>query len=408
MVRSLFIVFMALAFPACNSRSETETAEGAKQEHHEEEGTVEFTKVQYEATNVTLGGVEKRQLSGTLKVNGLLDVPPQNQVSISVPFGGVLKNTELLQGMWVNKGQVIARMEHPEYIQMQQDYLEAASELTFMEKEYKRQEELNKENVSAAKTFEKVTSEYNSLQSRVEGLKQKLSMLNINANNLSTGRIYSSIPLVSPISGYVTEVNANIGKFVPANEVIFEIVDTRHLHVELMVFEKDVPKLKEGQNVRYTLANESKEHEAEVHLIGREISSERTVRVHCHMKSEDKNLLPGMYLKASIETGAAETNALPEGAIVNSEGKNFIFIQVAAEEEHPEEGNDKADKKVKAEEEHGFKFKAVEVATGGSDGGYTEVILPEGFDVNAKNIVVKGAYDLLSKMNNSEEAGHAH
>lgn len=418
LVKFMVVIFMAIAFAACSSKSESETAEGGEEEHHEEEeGTVEFTEVQYKATGLTLGGIEKRQLSGTLKVNGLLDVPPQNQVSISVPYGGILKNTELLQGMWVKKGQVIARMEHPDYIQMQQDYLEAASELVFMEKEYKRQEELNKENVSAAKTFEKVTSEYNSLKSRVEALKQKLSLLNINAANLSTGEIYNSIPLVSPIDGYVTEVNANIGKFVSANEVIFEIVDTRHLHVELMVFEKDVPKLKEGQNVRYTLANEAKERHAEVHLIGREISPERTVRVHCHLKNEDKDLLPGMYLRASIETGAAETNALPSEAIVNSEGKDFIFIQVPAEEEHHEEkheeGHKETDKEEEAdgehgEEEHGFKFKAVEVTIGASDGGYTEVTLPEGFDIKAKNIVVKGAYDLLSKMNNSEEEGEGH
>lgn len=409
---------MVLLFAACDSKSGSEATEGSEEEHHEEEeGTVEFTEVQYKATGVTLGGIEKRQLSGTLKVNGLLDVPPQNQVSISVPYGGILKNTELLQGMWVKKGQVIARMEHPDYIQMQQDYLEASSELVFMQKEYKRQEELNRENVSAAKTFERVTSEYNSLKSRVEALRQKLSLLNINANNLSTGTIYNSIPLVSPIDGYVTEVNANIGKFVSANEVIFEIVDTRHLHVELMVFEKDVPKLKEGQNVRYTLANESKERQAEVHLIGREISPERTVRVHCHLKNEDKDLLPGMYLRASIETGAADTYALPNDAIVNSEGKNYIFIQVPAEEEHHEEKHEEGQKDTDeqkeadgehGEEEHGFRFKAIEITTGASDGGYTEVTLPEGFDINAKNIVVKGAYDLLSKMNNSEEEGHGH
>ncbi len=409
-----FLVILSIAFSimGCSGRSGNSEKEPAAEEHdEEEEGTVEFTQVQYMATDIKLSGTEKRQLSGTLKVNGLLDVPPQNQVSISVPFGGILKNTELLQGMWVNKGQVIARMEHPDYIQMQQDYLDAASQLTFMEKEYKRQEELNRENVSAAKTFERTTADFNSLKSKVESLKKKLSLLNINADNLSSTGILGSIPVVSPISGYVTEVNANIGKFVQSNEVIFEIVDTRHLHVELMVFEKDVPKLKEGQKVRYTLANEPTEREAEVHLIGREISSERTIRVHCHLLKEDKNLLPGMYLKASIETGASETEALPDDAIVNSVGKNYIFIQVPSKEDSSEGKNEEANKEKEAdgeqgEEVHGSKFKMIEVTTGVSDNGYTEVILPEGFEKVSKNIVVKGAYDILSKMNNSEEEGH--
>lgn len=418
-IKTIFLklfVALSIAFSlmACSVSSDKET--GKEEEHHEEEeGTVEFTEVQYKATGIQLGGIEKRQLSGTFKVNGLLDVPPQNQVSISVPFGGILKSTDLLQGTWVKKGQVIARMEHPDYIQMQQEYLDAANQLIFMEKEYKRQEELSRENVSATKTFEKTTSEFNSLKSRVEALKQKLSMININANNLTTESMLRSIALVSPISGYVTDVNANIGKFVQANEVIFEIVDTRHLHVELMVFEKDLSKLKIGQRVRYTLANETKEREAEVHLIGREISPERTVRVHCHLLKEDKDLLPGSYLNAIVESGTSETTALPDEAIVNSEGKDYIFIQVPAEEEYheekPVEGQKQADKEKEAEaahgqEAHGFKFKAIEITTGVSDGGYTAVILPEGFDMDSKNIVLKGAYDLLSKMNNSEEDGH--
>jgi cobalt-zinc-cadmium efflux system membrane fusion protein len=384
---------------ACNDKPAMETE--AVQPAHHEDGTVAFTDAQYKTTGITLAGIEQRQMSGTLKVNGLLDVPPQNQVSISVPFGGILKNTELLQGMWVNKGQVIARMEHPDYIQMQQDYLDAASQLVFAEKEYRRQEELNRENVSAVKTYEKTTAEYNSLKYRVEGLKQKLSLLNLDAQKISNTGIVNSIPLVSPIGGYVTEVNANIGKFVQPNEVIFEIVDTRHLHVELMVFEKDVPVIKEGQKVRYTLANGSIEREADVHLIGREISAERTIRVHCHMKSEDKNLLPGMYLKAIIETGTVATSVLPSDAIVDSEGKSYIFIQLPAEEAHGEV------EKENTGHEHTIAFRAVPVTTGASDNGYTEITLPQAFDAASKNIVVKGAYDLLSKMNNSEE-GHAH
>jgi cobalt-zinc-cadmium efflux system membrane fusion protein len=386
-----FLLFALAALISCTGSSSKE--EPAEPEHLEEEGIVEFTEAQFKTAGIVLSGIEQKQLRGVLKVNGLLDVPPQNLVSISVPYGGILKSTDLLQGMWVSKGQVIARMEHPDYIQLQQDYLEAASQLTYMQKEFERQEALSKENVSAAKTLEKTTAEYRGLQSRVEGLRQKLALLNIDAGGLSTSTILSSIRIIAPISGYITEVNANIGKFVQANDVIFEIVDTRHLHAELMVFEKDIPKLKEGQTVRYLLANETKEREAEVHLIGREISAERTIRVHCHLKEEDKNLLPGMYLKAVIETGAAETSALPDEAIVTSGGKKYIFVQT--------EGIAKTDTT------HAYHFKMVEVQTGISENEYTEVNVPEDFNRSTKNIVVKGAYDLLSKMNNSEEE-HGH
>jgi cobalt-zinc-cadmium efflux system membrane fusion protein len=400
-----FLFILAAVAGSLTGCRDKAPAEEPAHEHEEAEGTVELSTLQYKSVGVVLGGIESRQLSGQLHVNGVLDVPPQNQVSISIPYGGILKYTDLLQGMWVNKGQVIARMEHPDYIQMQQEYLDAASQLSYLEKEYKRQEELSRENVSAAKTFEKTTADYHSLRVRVEALRQKLTLLNIRAANLTTETLQSSIPVISPISGYVTEVNANIGKFVQPNEVIFEIVDTRHLHVELMVFEKDVPKLRENQKVRFILANESTSREAEVHLIGREISAERTVRVHCHLLKEDKDLLPGMYVKATIETTGGQTDALPAEAVVSAAGKHYIFLQTVEEEGA---STNPAEEHADKEEHEQIHFLAVEVGTGVSDDGFTEILLPEDFDRNTRNIVLKGAYDLLSKMNNSEEEGHHH
>lgn len=396
---SILIAGIILASCSGNTNEQTETAVQAT-----EAGTVEVSEVQYNTTGIVLGSIQERQLTGLLKVNGQLDVPPQNQVSISVPYGGILKDTDLLQGMWIKKGQVLGRMEHPDYIDMQQAYLNAIAQLEFMEKEYKRQQELNRESVSAGKTFEKTTAEYKALITTVEGLKQKLSLLNIQADKLVASGIMRSIPLISPISGYVTQVNANIGKFVQSNEVIFEIVDTHHLHAELMVFEKDVPKLKEDQKVKFVLANENKEREAEVHLIGREISSERTVRVHCHLLNEDRELLPGMFLKATIETSGNQTTTLPSEAIVSNNGKNYFFVRVDAESNRqPSE-----EKENTQAQPTSFTFKAIEVNTGVSDNGFTEIFIPEGFDKNSKNIVLKGAYDLLSKMINTEEGEHDH
>lgn len=398
LLKLVFIAFLALS---CNNKQQDNDAEETEI-HEEEEGVVALTEVQYNAAGIKLGSIEQRQLSGTLKVNGLLDVPPQNQVSISVPLGGMLKSTDLLQGMWVKQGNVIARMQHPDYIEIQQNYLEAVNQLSFMEKEYKRQEELNEENVSADKVFQRTVAEYNSIKSKVDALSKKLALLNINASKLPQTGILQSIPLITPIDGYVTEVNANIGKYVAANEVIFEIVDTRHLHVELMVFEKDITKLKIGQKVRFTLANETDEKEAEIYLIGREISPERTVRVHAHLLNEDANLLPNMYLKAIIETGVLPKKALPNEAIVSFNGRDYLFVQIADEGKHDH------DPESEATEEHEYKFQMLEIITGVSDEGYTEVTLPEGFNETSDSIVVKGAYDLLSKMNNSEEEGHGH
>lgn len=379
----LAILFVALIVSSCGSKSE----EVNKEEHHEEEESiVELSPEQVKTINLKLGKIEIKDLSGAIKVNGMLDVPPQNLVSISAPLGGFVKSTELLQGMKVTKGQVIVVMQHPDYIQMQQDYLDVKSQTEYLEMEYKRQQELSKDNVNSQKTLQQAKSQYESASAKSAGLKAKLMLVGINSEKLTSQTIQSSVTITSPISGYVTSVNVNIGMYVNPTDVMFKIVDTEHLHAELTVFEKDVPKIKIGQKVRFTLANETVERTATVYLIGREISSDRTVRIHCHLDKEDLDLLPGMYLKAYVEAGTQSLPAVPDQAIINFEGKDFIFV---------------------AEKEPNH-YKMLEVTKGISELGYTEINLGNGVS-NESLIVVNGAYDILAKMKNSEEeGGHAH
>ncbi|MFN5674098.1 MAG: efflux RND transporter periplasmic adaptor subunit, partial [Bacteroidota bacterium] len=275
----LAFLFTAVLFASCGNKTE----ETKQEEHHEEEASVvELTPEQVKIINLKLGKIEMKDLSGAIKVNGMLDVPPQNLVSISAPMGGFVKSTELLQGMKVTKGQTIVIMQHPDYIQMQQDFLETKSQLEYLELEYKRQLELSKDNVNSQKTLQQAKSQYEGMLAKNAGLKSKLQLIGLNPDKLSSQSIQNSITITSPINGYVTSVNVNIGMYVNPTDIMFKIVDTEHLHAELTVFEKDVPKIKLGQKVRFTLANETEERFATVYLIGREISSDRTVRIHCH------------------------------------------------------------------------------------------------------------------------------
>lgn len=400
-------VILSVLF-SCNSKEETVQTE----EHHDEESnTVELTEAQMKTAGIALGKIEPRQISGTIKVNGVLDVPPQQLVSISVPLGGFLKSTTMLQGSRVQKGQLIAVIENPEYIQLQQDYLEAVNQFEFSKADYERQQELAKENVNAQKTLQQAKSTYQSWLAKRNGLMAKLKLIHVDLDEVEKGNITSTGNVYSPISGYVTEVNVNIGKFVAPSDVLFEIVDTEHLHAELTVFEKDVLKLRIGQKVRFTLANESEERMATVYLIGREISADRSVRIHCHIDKEDKELLPGMYLKANVEIGGAKVPALPNEAVIDYQGKKYIFIPVAGEEhEHAAKEKHTKGEGNEAEHEHeeGTHFSMVEVQAGNSELGFTEIALPDTIDQNT-DVVVKGAYSILSKIKNSEEeGGHAH
>ncbi len=379
--KTITFLFLAIIAISCGTKKE-ETKEETR--HEEVANTVEFTDEQYKVANVALGKIEMKALSGAIKVNGMLDVPPQNLVSVSAPMGGFLKSTELLQGLKVKKGEVIATIQNADYIQIQQDYVDSKSQLEYLDAEYKRQQELSKENVNSQKILLQAKTQYQSVMAKVSGLRSKLSLLSINTAQIESGNFQNSITLYAPISGYVTQVNVNIGMFVNPTDVMFKIVDTEHLHAELTVFEKDVPKLNIGQKVRFTLANETTERIATVYLIGREIGPDRTVRIHCHLDKEDDQLLPGMYLKAYVEAGTQSVTALPDKAIVNFEGNDYIFINIPSAEKGM------------------YQFKMVQVVKGISELNYTEVQLPK--DVSQESsIVINGAYDMLSKMKNTEE-----
>jgi membrane fusion protein, heavy metal efflux system len=389
----IVVLFLLAALSSCG-KSEGEKAETAEktptaEEKPAETNTVALTKAQYETAGVEIGTTTTRNISEVVTANGKIDIPPQNLVSISAPMGGFVRKTDLLQGTKVKKGQILATIENPDFIQIQQDYLETQSRLEYAQLEFNRQTELSKENINAQKILQQAGSEVKSQKARLEGLTERLKTAGISLKTLNSGTIVNSASIYSPISGSVTAVNVNIGKYVNPTDVMFEIVDTDHLHVELSVFEQDIPKIRLGQLVHFTVSNNAdKEYTAKVYLINQKINEDRTVRVHCHLSKEEPGLLPENFVKAIIETGANPVTALPEQAIVDFEGKSYIFIQNAAVKDSA--GTEMA-------------FEMTEVVRGASENGYSQVKFQEGFDGKSARIVLKGAYALLAKLKNAEE-----
>lgn len=376
----ILIAATVLLGVACGNKNQPEVAETSDDSTSKE--IIVLSSNQFNNAGIVLAKPISQNINQKIKANGKLDVPPQNLVSVSAPYGGFLKSTTLLQGMHVHKGEVIAQMEHPDYIQLQQDYLENKSTLTYLKNELDRQQELAKEEVNSKKTLQKAKTDFEVMQARVNGLRAKLELINIDVVKLEKGNMQKVVALTSPINGYVTKVNVNIGAFVTANTVLFEIVDTEHLHAEISVFEKDIHHIKIGQKVAFTLANETQERFAKVHLIGREISDDRTVRVHCHLNQEDKDLLPGMYLTAYIDVKASTNNTLPSNAFVDFEGKSYVFL---------------LSKKLN----DSYTFTRIEVEKLGEENGYTAFTSTQ--DLSNKEIVTEGAYKLLSAMQGGEE-----
>lgn len=337
------------------------------------------TDQQYKAANITLGHVEQKQVSTLLQVNGKLDVPPQNMISISAPMGGFVKATAMLQGMKVKKGDVLATLENQEYIQLQQDYLDHLSQLHFLEADFNRQIVLAKENINAEKAYQQVKANYESRKAIVRGLEARLAMLNLEVPVSGNGKIKSTLHLYAPMAGYITAVNVNIGQFVNTTDVLFKLVNLDHTHAELQVFEQDINKIAAGQKVKFQLANEIGERHATVYLIGKEISAERTVQVHCHLDKEDERLLPGTFVTATIQIHTSLADVVPTKSLVSHDGKYFIFIEVSGNE-----------------------FRAVEVRTGNEEDGFTAIQFVEPFSKDSR-IVLTGAYELIGLLKNKEE-----
>lgn len=364
-----------LAITAC---TETPSAVQAAKDDAQSQ-MVTLSELQSKAIDIRLDRIGKRNIPTILQANGKLDVPPQNLVSVSAPMGGFVKQTSLLQGMRVTKGEIIAVLEHQDYIQLQQDYLDNVSKLQYLEAEYKRQEELSKGNINAMKSFELAKSNYESAKAHVQGLVAKLKMINIDPASLAANGISPRIKLYAPISGFVTEVNVNIGSYVNNVDPMFRIVNIKHIHAELQVYEKDIHKVKIGQKVKFHLPGETTTRSASVFIVGKEITSERTVRVHCHLDQEDEDLLPGMFLTASIETLSVPAQVIDAPAVVTFNGKQGVFVK---------KGN--------------RQFEWVKITTGRSADGFVEV--QSSYDgINNDSIVVKGSFELLGLLKNFEE-----
>jgi cobalt-zinc-cadmium efflux system membrane fusion protein len=371
---------------SCNSG--TKGAADVKKEEVIPEDIVEMRADQVKLAHIETGNIKMHSLSGKLKVSGIVSVAPQNLATVCMPMGGFVKNTTLMPGNVVHKGQVLAVLENQEYVDIQQNYLEAKNKFEFAEGEFKRHTELYKNDVYSQQNLQQVTSDYKTLKAQVRALEQKLALIGIDPSTLHEDDISSSVSVIAPISGFLKTVNVNLGKFVAPADVLFEIVNSDKLFLELTLFEKDADKVSEGQRISFYINNEIEQHEAQIYQTGKSISNDKTYKVYANVIGACKNILPGMYVNAIIETSGNQVAALPSDAIVSFDDKDYIFIF----DKNKEEGG-------KAFTE----YRIVEVQKGVTDGGLTEVILPEGFNIVTAKVVIKGAYNLLSAKKNAGE-----
>lgn len=376
-----------------------EDAHARHNEENDHQDEVHLLPRQMEVMDIQLGHFQMLDLSETIKSNGRLELPPQNRAEVTSLWGGRISHVDVFPGRFVKKGQQLAAMEHPEFINEQENYLQAISSLDYLENEWKRKKALTQESISAQRELERAESEYLSAKAKSEASAAQLRMLGINVEDLMATGIAQEIPIQSPMSGFIRSIDVQTGSYVNPEQRMFEIVDNDHIHIDLKVFEKDVHKVELGQEVVFNLAARTDTvYRGKLFAIGKAFEeSPRAMLVHAEIDNFDGSLLPGMYVEARIVTDKKSVQALPKEAVVRDGGLEYIFVL----EEHGHDHSEPADHEEMV-------FKKVEVSTGARDLGYVEVVPADEIPKNAQ-IVTKGAFYLLAELNKGDgEHGHHH
>ncbi len=388
----IIVLFAAAGFCAsCGGNDRKEPAApvtAIPEDKHENPDEATLTAEQVKTIGIELGTIEQKQLTASLKTNGVLKVPNQNKAGINSVYSGIIRSLLVQPGNQVSKGQTIASIANPEFIQVQGDYLGINSRIVLAEQEYNRQKELNAGNAGALKNLQAAEAELKSLRTRRSSLQQQIQLMGINPASLSNGRLVSVLSVRSPISGVVSNVHVKMGSYVDLTTVIAEVVDNSQLHLDLFVYEKDLPKLKNKQTIHFTVTNNpGKEYDAEIFSLGSSFENEtKAVSVHARVQGDKTGLIDGMNITANISLDKATLPAIPTEAIVNFQGQDYIFIV------------DTVDTKNNVTH-----FRRVPVVRGTSDVGYSEITLLKEIPADAK-VVTKGSFFILAKLTNTE--GH--
>lgn len=347
-----------------------------------------LTAKQFDALQMEIDTLKMRNMSGYVEANGQLEVPPQNEATITTVVGANVVSIEVIEGDKVRKGQTVAYLSHPNIIEKQTDYLDAFSNSQFLKKEYERQKTLYDAGVGSGANFQKAEAKYQASRSKVNGLEAQLQQLSISSSGVRNGTIYQRVSLRSPIEGFVQKVEIKTGQYVDPQTDLIEIVDTHHVHADLMVFEKDVHKVKEGQKVVFNVQSiPGKELIAEIYSVGKTFEQNpKAIHVHAEIENKEGNLIPGMYIQGRIQTENTQTKAMPEAAIAADGERFFVF---SAEKE----GED-------------WSFKPIEVTKGTHDGDWIAIDFLSEQEPNTQ-YAVNNAYYLMAELKKGE-AEHSH
>ena len=390
---SIALMLIPIFLSSCGESSTSEEHHHDHGEHEDESAEeVHLSNEQFSPMDMKVNSLEMRNLSDYIEANGQLEVPPQNEAIVTAIIGGNVKSIKVVEGDKVSKGQVLAYLSHPDIINLQTEYAADWNQLNYLTSDYERQKKLYDENVGSGKEFQKVKAEYLSMKSRVAGKDLQLRLLGLSVSKIQNGEVFANIPVKSPISGHVRLVEVKMGQYVRPEKDMFEIVNIDEIHADLMVFEKDMHKVKKGQKVRFSVqSNKDEELEAVIYSVGKAFEEEpKALHLHAEIVKKKGYLIPGMYISAQISISDKESLSIPEAGLVKEGEKYFMF----SAEKHDD--SDVSE----------WGFKPIEVKIGIADNGWVEVRLLEPLKEGTQ-VAFNNAYYLMAEMKKGE-AEHTH
>ncbi|MAT54902.1 MAG: efflux transporter periplasmic adaptor subunit [Saprospirales bacterium] len=397
-LKSYFLLLATGIFLAsCGFTTTDDHAQGDDDHAHGEAGEegnvgeemVTLTQQQFDALGIRVDTLPSRKINNYVLANGQLKVPPQAEAAVTATIGANIALIKVIEGDRVRKGQILAYMKHPNLVTLQTDYLNSWNQLNYLEQEYKRQKKLYEKEIGAGKEYQKAKAEYQVMKGTVEGLAAQLKLLNLNTQDILDGKIAVQVPVVSPINGHIQKVKVKTGQYVEPQTELFDIVNIDDIHADLMVFEKDIHKVKKGQKVRFTFESlPYEELEAVIFAVGKSFEQDpKALHLHAEIDNKKGLLIPGMYVHGRILTDDTKATAIPESALVRDGDRFFIFSAEKADSDY-------------------WRFKPVEVVAGNDDDGWVEIKLLEPLPANSR-IAWNNAYYLLAEMK-KEETEHSH
>lgn len=374
---AVFVVIL-VATTGCGKHEAPDTEGIEVTEAPEGAGEIFLTNDQFNTMEMAWGNPEQGEFSSEISVQGTVQVPVEGMQEISAYFGGYVSELKLMEGQPVRKGETLFYLENPDFIRLQQEYLETSSQLEYLKAEFERHKTLFGEQISAQKNYLKAEADYQGALAKSQSLKKQLSLININTDQLTPETIRAKVPVYSPVSGFVEDVHVVPGAFLPASGKAVSLLNKDHLHVELILFEKDAHSVHPGQKVAVSLPDSpDKPMMAKIHVVGQSINSQRQINVHAHLldEKEEEKLIPGTFVQASVQLDPKESWALPEDALVEVDGDYYVLVQ-------------------KEKTAQGYQLARVKVTPGAKSRSMIAIQPVEGLDETSV-VLVRGGFNLL-------------